>query len=73
MASGHGRYVTVTPERTLVSVGEGPLHIAVINLKPFHFRNGFVTAVSLLKPPCGGFISETDTWIQKHLKKSWGF
>jgi hypothetical protein len=32
LASGHGRYVTVTPERTLVSVGEWPLHIAVINL-----------------------------------------
>jgi hypothetical protein len=32
LASGHGRYITVTPERTLVSVGELPLHIAVINL-----------------------------------------
>ena len=32
LASGHGRYITVTPERTLVSVGEWPLHIAVINL-----------------------------------------
>jgi hypothetical protein len=32
LASGHGRYITVTPERTLVSVGECPLHIAVINL-----------------------------------------
>ena len=29
LASGHGRYITVTPERTLVSVGEWPLHIAV--------------------------------------------
>jgi hypothetical protein len=26
LASGHGRYITVTPERTLVSVGEWPLH-----------------------------------------------
>jgi hypothetical protein len=32
LASGHGRYITVTPERTLVSVGEWPLHIAAINL-----------------------------------------
>jgi hypothetical protein len=32
LASGHGRYITVTPERTLVSVGAWPLHIAVINL-----------------------------------------
>jgi hypothetical protein len=27
LASSHGRYITVTPERTLVSVGEWPLHI----------------------------------------------
>jgi hypothetical protein len=32
LASGHGRYITVTPERILVSVREWPLHIAVINL-----------------------------------------
>jgi hypothetical protein len=32
LASGHGRYITVTPERTLLSVGEWPLHITVINL-----------------------------------------
>jgi hypothetical protein len=35
---------------------------------PFHFRNGRVTVVSLLKPPCGGFGSETVTWIQKWFK-----
>jgi hypothetical protein len=29
-------------------------------------------AVSLLKPPCGGFRSETVTWIQKWFKKSVG-
>ena len=29
LANGHGRYITVTPERALVSVGECPLHIAV--------------------------------------------
>ena len=39
LTNGHGRYITVTPERTLVSVGEWPLHIAVI-ICPFHFRNG---------------------------------
>jgi hypothetical protein len=32
LASSHGRYITVTPERTLVSVGEWPLHVAVIIL-----------------------------------------
>jgi hypothetical protein len=31
LANGHGRYVTVTPKRTLASVGEWPLHITVIN------------------------------------------
>jgi hypothetical protein len=74
LTNGHGRYITVTPERTLVSVEEWPLHMTVINLYPFHFRNGFVTAVSLLKPPCGDFRSETATWIriQKHFKKSVG-
>jgi hypothetical protein len=29
---GHGRYITVTPDWALVSVGEWPLHIAAINL-----------------------------------------
>jgi hypothetical protein len=32
LASGHGRYINVTPELTILSVGEWPLHIAVINL-----------------------------------------
>ena len=32
LASGHGRYITVTPEQTLVSVRELPLHMAVISL-----------------------------------------
>jgi hypothetical protein len=27
-------------------------------------------AVSILKPPCGGFRSETIIWIQKWFKKS---
>jgi len=39
---------------------------------PFRFLNGRVMAVSLLKPPCGGFKSETATWIKKWLKKSVG-
>jgi hypothetical protein len=47
LASGHGRYITVTPERALVSVGEWPLHTAVINLPPRHFRNGFVTVTAV--------------------------
>jgi hypothetical protein len=34
LASGRGRYITVTPERKFVSVGEWPLHkfVTVINL-----------------------------------------
>jgi hypothetical protein len=32
LASGHGRYITVTSERAFVSIGELPLHVAVINL-----------------------------------------
>jgi hypothetical protein len=32
LASGHGRYITVTPEREIFPVGEWPLHMAVINL-----------------------------------------
>ena len=27
LTNGHGRYMTVTPERTLLSVGECPLNI----------------------------------------------
>ncbi len=72
LTNGHGRYITAAPERALVSVGEWPLHAAVINLQPIHSRNGFATAVSLLKPPCGGFKRETTTWIQKWLKISVG-
>ena len=30
LASGHGRHTTATPDQALVSVGEWPLHIAVI-------------------------------------------
>jgi hypothetical protein len=59
LTNGHGCYITATPERTLVSVGEWPLHITVINLQPFHFRDGYITAVSILKPP---FNSETAVW-----------
>jgi hypothetical protein len=32
LASDNGRYITVTPERAILSVGDGwPLHMAVIN------------------------------------------
>ena len=46
LASGHGRYMTVAPERTLVSVGEWPLHVTYSRHKfvtvslPKRFRNG---------------------------------
>jgi hypothetical protein len=32
LTNGHGRYITATPERKIVPVGEWPLHTAVINL-----------------------------------------
>jgi hypothetical protein len=32
LTNGHGRCITVTPERALLSFGEWPLHIAIINL-----------------------------------------
>jgi hypothetical protein len=42
------------PNGHLCPLGNGRyLHIAVINLWPSHFRNGFVTAISLMKPPPG--------------------
>jgi len=31
LTNGHGRGITVTPERTLLSVGEWPLHISEFN------------------------------------------
>jgi hypothetical protein len=59
-ASGHGRYITATPERALLSVGEWPLHIYNrYKFSPFHFQNSYVTAISILKPPCGVFRSES--------------
>jgi hypothetical protein len=45
LTNGHGRYMAVTPERALASVGECPLNIEPLNFWPFHFRNGRVTAV----------------------------
>jgi hypothetical protein len=52
LTNDHGRYITVTPERTLASVGECPLNIYPLNFCPFQ--------VSLPKPPCNGrFTSET--------------
>ena len=59
LTNGHGRYMAVTPERTLASVEGCPLNIWPLNFCPFQVRNGRVTAVSLLKPPFGGFRSET--------------
>jgi hypothetical protein len=62
LARGHGRYITVTPERTFVSVGEWPLHsrykFLTVSL-PKRFLNGRLT-------------SETATWIQKYFQKSVG-
>ena len=51
-------YMAVTPERTLASVGECPLHIWLLNFCPFHFKNGRVTVVSILKPRINTAVSE---------------
>jgi hypothetical protein len=72
LTNGHGLYMAVTPERALASGGECLLHILPLKFCPVHFQNGRVTAVSLLKPPFGGFRSETVIWIQKWFKKSVG-
>jgi hypothetical protein len=75
LTNGHGRYITVTAERTPASVGEYPLnrYIAVKCL-----------SVPFPKPPCNGrFASETadrrfQNW-NRHLdpevvlKIRWGF
>jgi hypothetical protein len=36
-----------------------------VGFLPFHFRNRRVTTVLLLKPPFGGFRSETAIWTPK--------
>jgi hypothetical protein len=59
LTNDHGRYIAVTPVRTLASVGECPLYVIhvfgrffSVNFWSFHFRNP--------KPPCNGrFNSET--------------
>jgi hypothetical protein len=51
LASGHGRYITVTPERTLLSAGEWPLHT--------YSRYKFVTVSLPKRFRNGGFNSET--------------
>jgi hypothetical protein len=48
---GHGRYITVTPERTLVSVGEWPLHEP-----PPGSRSGLKRSLGLLESSiCNSF------------------
>ena len=62
LASGHGRYITVTPELTLVRWG-----MAVA-----YSRYKFVTVSLPKRFRNGRFTSETATWIQKYFKKSVG-
>jgi hypothetical protein len=51
LTNGHGRYITATPERALVSVGEWPLHA--------YNRYKFVTASLPKRLRNGRFTSET--------------
>ena len=63
--SGHGRYITVTPEQTLMSVCRWGMAVT-------YSRYKFVN-VSIPKRLCNGrFTSETATWIQKWFKMSIG-
>ena len=59
LTNGHGRYIAVTPERTLLSVGEWPLHITII------IFNRFASETATYDN--SRFTSETDTWIQEWL------
>jgi hypothetical protein len=71
LASRHSRYITATPERALVSVGEWPLHTMQYNRYNYLtvlVPKRYVTAVSLIKPPCGGFRSKTATRNQEWFK-----
>jgi hypothetical protein len=62
LASGHGRYITVTPERTLVSVGEWPLHVTCYDR--YKFFNRFTYETVTVRN--GRFTSETAVrWFQK--------
>jgi hypothetical protein len=49
--------MAVTPERKIFRWG------MAVSFNRYKF-----TTVSILKPPFGGFRSETVTWIQKYLK-----
>jgi hypothetical protein len=55
LASDHGRYTLHNRYTRTVPTGQWPLHMTVINLYPFHFINGYVTTVLILKlkPPPG--------------------
>jgi hypothetical protein len=61
LTNGHGRYITVAPEWTRLSVGEWPLHIAVFSCE-------FLTVSLPKRLRKGRFNSETTTWIQKWFK-----
>jgi len=48
----YGRYRTATPQRALYYVEAWPSHTwPLLNLWPFHFRNGYGVAVSEVKLP----------------------
>jgi hypothetical protein len=68
LASGHGRYMLHNRYTRTGTFSVGGMAVT-------YSRYKFVT-VSLpkrfLKPPCGGFRSETATWIQKYFKKAVG-
>ena len=58
LTNGHGRYITVTSERTLLSFVHWEISVEYIAVK--------FLAVSPPKPPCNGrFASATAIWIQK--------
>ena len=57
LASSHGRYITNTPERTLVFVGEWPVTYETVKQRPFHFlkRRAVVSEVKPLPVSRSGY------------------
>jgi hypothetical protein len=61
LANGHGRHVAVTPEWARLSVGGWPSHAAAAAIITVCLLNGHARAISILKPPRGGYRNEIRT------------
>ena len=70
LTNGHGCHITVTD--TCFRWGMAVVRYNLYKFETVSIPKRPCTAVSLLKPPCGGFRSEAATWIQKPFKISTG-